>query len=52
MKVSEQKTKENNRDYALRILKENIINLELKPPPKIMLYKLITYIIFKELIFS
>ena len=31
MKVSEKKAKENNRDYALRILKENIINLELKP---------------------
>ena len=31
MKVTEKKAKENNRDYALRILKENIINLELKP---------------------
>ena len=31
MQVTEKKAKENNRDYALRILKENIINLELKP---------------------
>ena len=31
MKISEKKAKENNRDYAFRIIKENIINLELKP---------------------
>lgn len=31
MKVTEKKAKESNRDYALRIIKENIINLELKP---------------------
>ena len=31
MKVTEKKAKESNRDYALRIIKENIINMELKP---------------------
>lgn len=31
MKVTEKKKSENNRDYALRVIKENIINLELKP---------------------
>ena len=31
MKTSEKLAKENNRDYALRVIKENIINLELKP---------------------
>ena len=31
MKISEKKAKENNRDYAFRSIKENIINLELKP---------------------
>lgn len=31
MKNTEKLAKENNRDYALRVIRENIINLELKP---------------------
>lgn len=31
MKYTEKLTKETNRDYALRVIKENIINMELKP---------------------
>lgn len=31
MKNTEKLPKESNRDYALRVIRENIINLELKP---------------------
>ena len=31
MKITEKKSNESNREYALRVIRENIINLELKP---------------------
>ena len=31
MKHTEKQTKESNRDFALRVIRENIVNLELKP---------------------